>query len=124
MVLLLRIVWNLFPDKTIDKLSGSQKESRERTWDCWMRGSWRPGAGSRHRADGRLRNGGSASDKESPLADVVSLWHVIGLILEVPKGVGINSLGVDYCCHIVLREKARKSREVFSAFPAPSSHPL
>lgn len=47
-VLLLRIVWNSFPDKTIDKLGRSQKESREGTWDCWTRGSWRPGAGSRH----------------------------------------------------------------------------
>ena len=55
-VLLLRIVWNSFPDETIDKLGRSQKEIRERNWDCWRRD-----LGVDAPADGRLRNGGSAA---------------------------------------------------------------
>lgn len=60
-VLLLRIVWNSFLDKTIDKLGGSQKESREGTWDCWTRGLGDQEPGADTQGDGRLRNGGSAS---------------------------------------------------------------
>ena len=57
------------------------------------------------------------------MADVVSLWHVMELILEVPKGVGINSQSAGRLLLPDCLEK-RQERGGRSSLPLPPHPPI